>query len=126
MIYLYIDGDDIGLRIERTFMENDEVMLRQVNEDIQDLVRHISTYLQDIGFTIIFSGADGVICKGEQIDIEKLLHYIRRLSFDYTFSVGAGKTLQDAFLSLRYAKSLGKNVAVVRPNGDEVEVIRVD
>jgi GTP cyclohydrolase III len=126
MIYLYIDGDDIGLRIERTFMENDEVMLRQVNEDIQDIVRNISTYLQDTGFAIIFSGADGVICKGEQIDVEKLLYYINRVSADYTFSVGAGKTLQDAFLSLRYAKSLGKNVAVIRCNRNEVQVIRVD
>jgi hypothetical protein len=34
MQYVYIDGDDIGLKIEKSFMTNDEAELRVVNIEV--------------------------------------------------------------------------------------------
>jgi len=58
MIYINLDGDDIGLNIEKSFLENDEVSLKTINENIKQIVEIISLYLIKKGFKIIFSGAD--------------------------------------------------------------------
>lgn len=109
MQYIYIDGDDIGLKIEKSFMTNDEAELRVVNIEVDKAVSTISSQLKDKGFDIIFCGADGIICKKDKIDIEVLHSYISGLNFSIRFSVGIGNTLREAFLALRYAKSNGKN-----------------
>ncbi|MEG4585387.1 mCpol domain-containing protein [Microcoleus sp. MOSTC5] len=109
MQYIYIDGDDIGLKIEKSFMTNDEAELRVVNIEVDRAVSTISSQLKDRGFDIIFCGADGIIFKKDKIDIELLQAYISGLSFSIRFSVGIGNTLREAFLALRYAKSNGKN-----------------
>jgi hypothetical protein len=66
MIYINLDGDDIGLNIEKSFLENDEVSLKTINENIKQIVEIISLYLIKKGFKIIFSGADGIIGKGDK------------------------------------------------------------
>jgi len=109
MQYVYIDGDDIGLKIEKSFMTNNEAELRVVNTEVDRAVSTISNQLKDRDFDIIFCGADGIICKKDNIDIEVLHSYISGLNFSIRFSVGIGNTLREAFLALRYAKSNGKN-----------------
>ncbi len=109
MQYVYIDGDDIGLKIEKSFMTNNEAELRVVNTEVDRAVSTISNQLKDRDFDIIFCGADGIICKKDKIDIEVLHSYISGLNFSIRFSVGIGNTLREAFLALRYAKSNGKN-----------------
>lgn len=109
MQYVYIDGDDIGLKIEKSFMTNNEAELRVVNIEVDKAVSTISNQLKDIGFDIIFCGADGIIGKKDMIDIKKLHLSISQLPFSIRFSVGIGNTLREAFLALRYAKSNGKN-----------------
>lgn len=109
MQYVYIDGDDIGLKIEKSFMTNNEAELRVVNTEVDRAVSTISNQLKDRNFDIIFCGADGIICKKDNIDIEVFHSYISGLNFRIRFSVGIGNTLREAFLALRYAKSNGKN-----------------
>ena len=45
MIYTYIDGDNIGLKIETCFLENDERGLLIINRKIISIVNQISEYL---------------------------------------------------------------------------------
>ena len=113
MIYVYIDGDDIGLEIEKSFMENDEASLKQINEDMNSIAKKMSSYFIDAGFSVLFLGADGIICKGDSINIKELSSYIKEISSKFTFSIGVGNNLRDAFLALRYAKSIGKDVNVL-------------
>lgn len=117
MMYAYIDGDDIGLKIENSFMQNDEVRLKYVNELVKETVNTINLELESKGFTLIFGGADGIICKKEDINIEELLNYLRKVTKEQlTFSIGVGMSLRDAFLALRYAKSSGKNIGALYKN----------
>jgi len=113
MMYAYIDGDDIGLRIENSFMDNNEENLKAINDCVKNAVNEITFTLTNLGYEIIFDGADGVICKSEKIDIHSLLNYVRQLSDKLTFSIGIGQDLRDSYIALRYAKSNGKNVAAV-------------
>lgn len=112
MIYAYIDGDDVGLRIEKAFMDNNEDSLNEINHLVSSRINLIVEYLKMNDCMIIFNAADGIIFKSKNIDIEKLLSFIKNLSTELSFSMGLGNCLQDAFLALRYAKSSGKNASV--------------
>ena len=112
-MYAYIDGDDIGLKIENSFMENDEVSLKYTNELVKETVNKITLKLEANDYTIIFGGADGIICKKEEINTKELLYYLREITNELTFSIGVGMSLRDAFLALRYAKSSGKNIGAI-------------
>lgn len=116
MYFVYIDGDDIGLGIERSFMENDEVSLSLINKDMNNITRLVSDFLVNVGFSVLFLGADGIICKGENINIVDLSAFIKKTSHGFTFSIGVGGNLRDAFLALRYAKSIGKDTNVLFMN----------
>jgi hypothetical protein len=112
MVYAYIDGDDIGLRLENSFMNNDEEKLREINISVSKIVSDLTSYLELREYEIIFSGADGVICKSETLDIIGIHEFIRNSNSEYKFSIGGGSCLRSAFLALRYAKSIGKNASV--------------
>jgi minimal CRISPR polymerase domain len=110
--YLYIDGDNIGLRIEESFLNNNEEELTIINESVIQIIDQITKYLISNNQKIIFSGADGVICKGKGLDDIQILTMIRATIKDITFSIGSGFSLRDAYMALRYAKSINKDVAV--------------
>jgi len=110
--YTYIDGDNIGLKIEVCFLENNEESLLQINKDVKQIIEQITDYLIIEKQEVIFSGADGIICKGENFDIIGTQAFIRGVSKEITFSIGSGLSLMDSYIALRYAKSLNKNIAV--------------
>lgn len=122
MIYAYIDGDDIGLGIENSFMNNDEVELKRINQSVKESIREICKYLTNTGAEIIFGGADGIICKSEELDIKSLLEWIRESNSLLTFSIGSSNSLRGSFLALRYAKANGKNIAAIY--NDEFTLIK--
>ena len=112
MKYSYIDGDNIGLLIESSFLRDDELSLKIVNETVKNDVQNITKYLISKNQEIIFSGADGIICKGNDLNIYQTLEFIRKSKSNITFCIGSGNTLKDCYIALRYAKSNGKNIAV--------------
>lgn len=117
MKFIYIDGDNIGLKIEQSFLNNDEKKLSEINGMVINAVKNISTYLLTTKQEIIFSGADGIISKGNNINLSELLKIVRNVDKNLTFSIGIGNTLNDSYIALRYAKSYNKNIAVILENG---------
>lgn len=122
MKYIYIDGDNIGLQIEQSFLNNDEIRLIQVNQDVHSIIREITNQLISANHQIIFSGADGIISKSENLNISNIQKIVDSLKTTNTFSVGIGNSLQDCYIALRFAKSYSKNVIVTFLNG-KFEVI---
>ncbi|MDF2586368.1 MAG: hypothetical protein K0S41_209 [Anaerocolumna sp.] len=112
-MYAYIDGDDIGLKIENSFMNNDEISLALINSNVKEMVGIITKYLIENKYEIIFSGADGIICKRQNIETQNILDFIRNNVKEITFSIGVGKCLRESYLALRYAKCNGKNICAV-------------
>lgn len=122
MTFTYIDGDNIGLRIETSFLENDERSLIAVNEMVKYSIETITDFLIYHNQSIIFSGADGIICKGQHLDINNLIDFIRTTISEISFSIGVGKNLKDCYVALRYAKAKQKNIGVEYFKG-EFEII---
>ena len=111
MIYLTIDGDDVGQRITRFYLNNDEKSLANLNDLMGKTTQLISTYLKSIGFTVIFCGADGVAGFAQYLKVpgSNIFKEISALGEGCaTFSVGVGCTLRESYIALMSAKSAGK------------------
>jgi hypothetical protein len=116
MKYIYIDGDDIGLKIEKSFMTNDEMDLQAINSEVNRVITQLADDLSASGCEILFSGADGIILKTQTPHIEYIHSILDSLGTALTFSIGVGGSLREAFLALRYAKANGKNGVAILDN----------
>lgn len=111
MLYITIDGDDIGQRIARYYLSNDARSLAELNEQMRETTELISTYLESIGCSIIFCGADGVAGFAKSLQVSELAIFNEISSIAKrcaTFSVGTGASLRESYVALMAAKSLGK------------------
>ena len=123
-LYISLDGDDIGNKIARSYIENDEEKLASIVKELEQVLAQICQYLISLGFEIIFCAADGVACKGSNVEIDSFARYIESIGKpNYTFSAGIGNDLQSSFFSLKYAKALGKNKVVISEDGKQFKVI---
>ena len=118
-MYAYLDGDDVGLRIESGLLINSEDVLRRINAEVNSVVYELTGVLICSNHEIIFSGADGIICKSEHIDVERIHSFLRETKFSIGFSIGIGHSLRDAFAALRFAKANGKGSTAVCDDGFE-------
>ena len=117
--YFIIDGDDIGNKIIRRFIENDETGLRTVIGDLVSILQDITHHLERLGCEVIYCAADGITGKGERESIELTANIIKEIgSPSYSFSMGVGDSIREAYLALSYAKSIGKNKTVVYRGGE--------
>lgn len=111
MIYITIDGDDIGQMITSSYLKNDLHELSRINRVVNEKTLLISKFLKEQGFNIIFCAADGVAGFIDQIAIDKVFIFdcIKSLAEpELSFSAGIGSTLQEAYVALLSAKSNGK------------------
>ena len=122
--YLSIDGDDIGNKIARCYIENDETGLVKLIQELNSILTEICEYLKRSGFDVIFCAADGIVCKGSMLDMDALGRYIRAVGQpNFTFSIGIGSSLQASFFALKYAKAIGKNRIVVAADEEKFKVV---
>ncbi|GLS72337.1 mCpol domain-containing protein [Methylobacterium tardum] len=111
MLFITVDGDDIGQKISACYLNNDVESLSLLNEFVQSIVRKIADYLQSEGFKIIFCAADGVAGFIDLPDLDLARIYNRISNFSerqLTFSAGVGANLRESYFALSFAKSNGK------------------
>ncbi|HHQ2584336.1 TPA: mCpol domain-containing protein [Providencia rettgeri] len=112
MVYVTIDGDDVGQKITSSYLSNDVMKLISINEYVNSATSRISEILAYNGFVIIFCAADGVAGYSfdDAVNVEFLYSEIQKnADFGITFSMGVGNSLKDSFIALISAKSNGKN-----------------
>lgn len=112
MIYVTIDGDDVGQKISASYLFNNVDELININDLVNFATLEISRILAGYGFEIIFCAADGVagMIDNDSIDLSAIFNNIQTISCDdITFSMGSGRTLKDSYVALITAKSNGKN-----------------
>lgn len=115
-VFLYVDGDGIGHRLEGYVADNDL-------EGAADLSRRIAVALNDMERVLVASGARIVFCGGDNllamVELDEFL--FRRLLHQFKDSVGCsasagvGRTATEAYLSLTVAKSMGGGHTVFWP-----------
>ncbi|EIU3494027.1 TPA: mCpol domain-containing protein [Pseudomonas aeruginosa] len=110
MIYLTIDGDDIGHKITSAYLINSTTELVRINDLVQEKTRCIAEYLRKENFIIHFCAADGVAASIEyELDMRRIFSQIEKIAGgEITFSAGVGASLREAYVALLYAKNTGK------------------
>jgi len=125
--YISLDGDDIGNKIARGYLENDESKLSQIIQELNSILTQIHNYLNSAGFEMIFFAADGIACKGKYLEFENFAHFLKNIGRPtYTFSAGIGSDLQSSFFALKYAKSVGKDTIALCEKGNLFKLIGSD
>ncbi len=123
-IYILIDGDDIGNKLARSYIDNNEDKLLKTIQELERILTEICENMKRVGFEIIFCAADGIACKGSNLEVHSFADYLGAIGEPhYTFSAGIGSDLQSSFFSLKYAKAIGKNKVVLCENGKQFRVI---
>lgn len=111
MKFITIDGDDIGQKIAACYFRNDSQALLELNRSVETIIKDVAHYLENQGFKIIFSAADGVAAYSESFanSNEMLYREISKIAGEsLTLSVGVGDTLRESYIALMASKSNGK------------------
>lgn len=111
MIFISIDGDDIGRKITSCYLNNNSSQLKKISDDLVCSTSKISELLEELGFEIIFCAADGVVSSSNiEQNFSKLFDLISKIApHGITFSAGVGCSLRESYVALLSAKSSGKN-----------------
>jgi hypothetical protein len=117
-MYIGLDGDNVGTKIEKCLIENNEQEVGRLSKEITDTKDKITDYLRSLNFEIIFSAGDDILGKGDSIDIKRLTEFLLDVEGECSFSAGIADTLAKTYVALKYAKSIGKN-AIVKYNQEE-------
>lgn len=106
--FLVFDGDQIGDRLAKIYLSNCEDELRSFDLDLRDRMARGEQFLRTLGLDMIAAGADGITCKGQAPLTEQIFRDFGEIAKPYSFSMGCGATLRDAFVALRFAKASGR------------------
>ena len=110
-----MDGDDIGNGIEANILEENVPGIIRITETVQSALDSIAGIIKESQGEIIYRGCDDISGRipADHLPIldEIIRHFKEKTGFSST--IGAGKSLQEAYLALRFAKCRGKGKVFV-------------
>jgi len=117
-LYFGLDGDDTGKVFEELFLVGgEEQRLRDSSQAITKAISKISERIKQIAGkqAVIFQAGDDILFKGRfsQHQLQELHDLYATITNHMTCSIGYGRSLREAFLALKLAKTTpGKNSIV--------------
>lgn len=113
-LYIAIDGDDVGRRLEHSMLINDQNNLIDFSNRFNESMTWLERILeQTFQAQIIFNGGDNLLAKLQQNDFDLGKLTIIAKSFlaksTSTLSIGIGTNMRQAYFALKLAKTSGKN-----------------
>ena len=113
-LYVAIDGDDVGHRLEYLVLMNERKAIRTFSSIFKGAMHWLETELvKNFSADIIFSGGDNLLtCLPPESMSLEILEDIRSefaKRADSTISVGLGDSPRQAYFALKLAKTSGKN-----------------
>ncbi len=106
IMYIAIDGNSTGKKIEKMILDNELEKLSQFSSKIQNIIQSISSNIIQHSGKIIMAGGDNILAEIPSSSYRELLSGIESLSLeDYSFSVAVSVSAQGAYLGLKYAKA---------------------
>ena len=113
-LYIAIDGDDVGRRLEYYMIINDSVSLTTFAENFHSSMVWLEDRLIHLfNARILFSGGDNLLA--EISSQPEFFHLLSTLHLQFaqkstnTLSVGVGNSLREAYFALKIVKASGKN-----------------
>lgn len=117
IIFISIDGNGIGKRIEALILANRFNELRQFSSAVSMTVCEFTNWILDHNGNVIMSGGDNLLATLPHSLVSQLYAHVAKANpFDIRFAIGYGDKACDAYLALKYAKS--NNLSLVRYNSE--------
>lgn len=125
MIYIAIDGDNIGASVERFVILEQREQLAAFATSIKYAVEDIADALRKAGATIIFTGGDSVLAECANASVYPAIRKVLSEDQPMRFSAGVGHSIREAYIALKMAKTSGKGCLVSFDNLDCSEILRL-
>jgi GTP cyclohydrolase III len=113
-MYIAIDGDDVGNKLEYFMLTNQLGQLKSFSELFAESFRWLEdTLTDDLDAAVIFSGGDNLLANTNNDD--ELITRLERLKIGFleksgrSLSIGLGATTREAYFALKLAKVSGKD-----------------
>jgi minimal CRISPR polymerase domain len=110
VLYVAIDGDDVGRRLEGLVVRGEVDELRRFSRGVDGDLDTLANILESIAFDSFVKGGDTILACGPAHDPAWFARHLTTVTI--TISVGLGRSLTEAFLGLKIAKASGKNQIV--------------
>jgi hypothetical protein len=111
-IFVLGDGDGIRMKIEAYLLNGNLEQLSDFSSALTQAIREIARLaIQNMEARVVFAGGDDIcfitsFSNYHEEEMQVLLeHFFRRTGCSLSF--GAGRNIEEAFLNLRRAKSMG-------------------
>lgn len=101
-VFIAVDGDDVGSRLECLILEGNENGLREYCDRVATAFESLSRLLRDDGAVVLVQGGDTLLAKAPDMTPARAAELLRGCLVPV--SAGIGSTLPSAYLALRYAK----------------------
>jgi GTP cyclohydrolase III len=115
-LYVLLDGDRVGEKIDGHYLRNDVHDLYLFARELDDAVAKLAASIREIGGTVYLAGGDNVLGTVEDLTAFLAMFDTARPRLPVPFSVGIGENPRQAHLALRVAKANGFGT-VVRAGG---------
>lgn len=107
VIYLAVDGNNIGKMLEKYILLNDFCELSSFSQKISNKVKLLVQIVKNHSGEVLLAGGDNVLAKIDAENVNSILEKINQLQEnDLQFAVGLGETAINAYLALKYSKSI--------------------
>lgn len=106
-MYIAIDGDSVGARLQQLILEEKLDELKCFSESIKETLFRFAQLLEENGGTIYMNGGDNIFAECTRSCAQIVAEYVRvenekRLVY---FSLAIAENTQDTYIGLNYAKS---------------------
>ena len=118
-MYIAIDGNDVGKHLEGLILSGDLEGLHAFSLKITFLINTIEQFIIKQGGKCFLRGGDNILAYIMQDKLMVIVKYISTLKTDdISFSIGIGNDVIDAYLALKYAKSMKKGYICRKDNNN--------
>ena len=122
ILYVSIDGNNIGRELERLMLGERLEELKVFSETMLLIISKIAQHVEKLGGEVIMAGGDNVLARMSESDANELSKWVSKMRTDkISFSVGIGDNVKMAYLALKYAKVNGidsfKECVAIANNG---------
>ena len=106
-MYIAIDGDSVGTRLQQLILEEKLEELRHFSETIKDTIFRFVQCIEEHGGVIYMNGGDNIFAECTRRCAQIVAEYVRVENEKELihFSLAIAENTQDAYIGLNYAKS---------------------
>lgn len=114
MVYVGLDGDDMGHLVEDSLMTDDPEVAARISNTIHDAHKAIRNIVKNVGGHLIFDGGDNMLIYMQNVpDVFDAIREIHKKITKHTVTIGVGHRPIEAHYALVVGKNTGKDKTVI-------------